>query len=142
MEYTEKEKGKKNTHYLSSSITYKTDRHRHTHLLLRLPHRNPSTNHTRQLLTPNAIQQPNPPANRADQQHRKPSQQPKRHADILLLARGTTPLHGLHGSVLVLAHNRPLAPAGVAVAGAVGGGAVFLVAGAVAGAVVCRFDAA
>lgn len=103
--------------------------------------RDPSSNNARQRLLPDTKQQPDTPRHGRNHDDRKPRDQEERHTDVLLLTRRTAPLRRLLGAVEVFPHRRHAA-AGEAVAGF---GpvleAVFLVAGAAAGAVVRGGDA-
>lgn len=103
--------------------------------------RNPSPNNAGKRLLADTKQQPHAPRHGRDHDDRKPRDQEKRHTDVLLLTRRTAPLRRFLGAAGVFPHRRDAA-AGEAVAGfAAVCGAIFLVAGAAAGAVVGGGDA-
>lgn len=106
------------------------------HLLMSSRSRNPRTNNTRQVLLPDAEKQANTPTHRRDHRDRNPRQQPKRHTDILLRARRSSPFDRLDAFAFAPADDRFLAFAGVA-GGARARAVVLQIWRAVSGAVAC-----
>ncbi len=107
-------------------------------LLLRPRSRHPSPDDTRQLLLPNAKQQPNAPAHRRREHNAQPRKQPKLRADILLLTRWPAPVNRFRPTLAVCSHClRAFAYEAIDLFVLAELGGVFLVRCAMAGAVAC-----
>lgn len=107
-------------------------------LFLRPRPRHPSPDDTRQLLLPDAKQQPDAPAHRRRKHNAQPCQQPELRADILLLTRWPAPVNRLRPTLAVCSHClRAFAYEAIDLFVLAELGGVFLVGCAMAGAVAC-----